>query len=167
MATKTKTQALGTCDHCLGPIPADLGHYTSKGKPRLYCSRLCQNTANSRAGSPARSRKARQRVRRGQWVNPATLNKPDPANIGAGVSRLRKKQVKAGTWRNPALTDEARAKLSRPRVHGDNPTLHSAMEKLRQGTSVSDLTDAEAEAQRAKWREANRRKSKKSRWRQK
>ena len=61
---------------------------------------------------------------------------------------MRKAEVEAGTWRNPALTDEAREKLSRPRKHADNPTLHSAIEKLRQGTPVADLTPAEQEAHR-------------------
>ena len=145
----SKTQPLGTCDHCLGPIPPDLGPYTSKGRPRLYCSIDCRNTGNSRAGAGIRSEKAKARVKRGEWTNPASITPPDPANIGAGVSRARRAEVEAGTWRNPALTDEAREKLSRPRKHGDDPILHSAIEKLKQGMKVSDLTDEEAEAHRA------------------
>ena len=159
-----KQRPLGICDHCGGPIPPD-EWYTSKGKSRLYCSRDCRNTANSRAGSPARSEKIRRRI-------------------------------KAGTWRNPALSDTARAKLSRPRKHSG--PLAQAIEKLGRGLAMADLTpeeqaayrqyqaelrqarrdeinaaarrryrqkqstltDEEREAQRAKWRAANRRRGK-------
>ena len=151
-----KTAPIGTCDLCGEPIPRE-EWYTSKGAPRLYCSRLCRNTANSRAGADIRGEKARERVARGEWVNPADINPPDPARIGAAVSRFRRAEVEAGTWRNPALSDEARAKLSRPRKHSG--ALHSALEKLKAGCSVSDLTDEEAEAHRAyrqKLRDARR-----------
>jgi hypothetical protein len=191
-----KVQPLGICDHCLGEIPADMGRYTSKGKPRLHCSRDCRNAANSQAGAAVRAKKARGRVARGEWQNPAELNPPSKEAQASGVSRARKAEVAAGTWRNPADSPEAREKLSRPRKHDDNPVLHRALEKLKSGT-VADLTDEEAEAhrvyrrnlgaahraefnareraryrrqqetmtdaereaQRAKWREANRRRA--------
>jgi hypothetical protein len=55
--------------------------------------------------------------------------------------------VEAGSWRNPALADQAREKLSRPRRHSG--VLHSAIEKLKQGAKVADLTPEEQEAHRA------------------
>ena len=119
--------------------------YTRRGIPTLYCSRACRNTANSRAGSAERARLARLRVAAGVWINPATINRPTLAVIGAAVRRTRLAQVAAGTWRNPALDDEARRKLSRPRKHGDNPVLHSTLEKLRQKV---ELTEEEWEAHR-------------------
>ena len=136
-----KQQPLGTCDLCLGPIPRD-EWYTRRG-PRLHCSPECKNAANSRAGAPIRSRKAKARVARGEWVNPASLNAPDPQNVSAGISRARKAEVKAGTWNNPALGERARQKLSRPRKH--HGPLHRAIEKLRNG-SMKDLTDVEHRA---------------------
>jgi hypothetical protein len=146
-----KQQPLGICDLCLGPIPRD-EWYTRRG-PRLHCSMDCKNTANSRAGASIRSRKVKRRVARGEWVNPASLNAPDPQNVSAGVSRARKAEVKAGTWKNPAITDKARAKLSRPRKHVG--ALHRAIEKLRHG-SMKDLTDVEHKAW-LKWRRNLRR----------
>jgi hypothetical protein len=192
-----KKQPVGICDHCLGEIPRRRW-YTSKGEPRLYCSRGCRNTANSRAGSAIRSEKAKQRVERSEWQNPAKLNPPDPAKVATGVSRARKREVEEGRWRNPALPDEARAKLSRPRKHSG--ALHRALEKLRQGYRVADLkpeeqkvhrayrkqlrdarrdeinayrrrryreqqarmTEEDREAQRAKWREQNRKRKNKN-----
>ncbi len=141
-----KTEPLGICDHCKGEIPHDLW-YTVKGTPRLHCNIQCRQTANSRVGSEIRSKKARQRVARGQWQNPREINPPDPARIAAGVSQARKREVKAGTWRNPALTDEARKKLSRPRKHSG--ALHRAIEKLKQGLKIADLTPEEVGAHRA------------------
>lgn len=137
-----KQQPLGICDLCLGPIPRG-EWYTTKGTPRLHCSTDCKNTSNSRAGASIRSRKAKRRVARGEWVNPASLNAPDPQNVSAGVSRARKAEVKAGTWLNPALAARARQKLSRPRkYHG---ALHRAIEKLNRG-SMKDLTPTEHRA---------------------
>ncbi len=69
--------------------------------------------------------------------------------MAEGVSETRKAEVETGTWRNPVLSDEAREKLSQPRVHDDNPVLHSALEKLTQGASISDLTPEEQEEHRA------------------
>ena len=67
MATKQKP--MGICDHCEGAIPPG-DWYTSHGKPRLYCSIDCRNTANSRNGTPARTAKLRQAVAEGCWQNP-------------------------------------------------------------------------------------------------
>jgi len=144
----SKTQPLGICDLCLGPIR---DWYTSKGRPRLYCSVDCRNTGNSRAGATIRSEKACERVRMGQWVNPALIHPPTPENIGAGVKQARLREVEAGAWRNPALDDEAREKLSRPRKHSG--VLHSAIEKLSRRLSVSELTPEEQEAHRLYRRE--------------
>jgi acyl-CoA reductase-like NAD-dependent aldehyde dehydrogenase len=55
--------------------------------------------------------------------------------------------VAAGRWRNPALTDAARAKLSRPRRH--TGALHNALEKLKRGLRVADLTAEQQDAHRA------------------
>lgn len=141
----TKQQSIGTCDHCRGPIARD-EWYTSKGKPRLYCCRDCRNTANSRAGAAERGRQARERVKRGEWQNPAELNPPDPAKVSAGISRSKKAAVERGEWVNPALNDDARAKLSRPRKH--DGALASAIERLSAGETMQDLTDAEVIAYR-------------------
>ena len=191
-----KQKPLGICDLCGGEIPPHLGEYTSKGQPRLYCSRDCRNTANSRAGSPERARKARQRVARGEWQNPAKLNPPTGEEQAHRARLGRRREVEAGTWRNPALDNAARKKLSRPRKHSG--PLHQAIEKLSRGQKMADLTPEEQqahrryraklraarrdevnawhrryyhkrqaemtaeerEAQRAKWRKANRRRSK-------
>jgi len=171
-----KTAPLGICDLCGAQMP---NPYTSKGKPRRYCSRQCRNTANSRAGNAERVRKLRASIAAGEWVNPRTVNPPDPAKLAAASRRIRLREVRNGTWRNPAMSDEARAKLSRPRKH-DGP-LAAAIEKLRRpGASVADLTPEERDAhaayrralyaarraaqtpeqreeQRRKWREAWRR----------
>ncbi len=143
-----KTQPLGICDHCLGEIPVDMGLYTSKGKPRLFCCRDCRNAANSQAGAPIRSRKARERVERGDWQNPHHLTPPTQMEQARRARLGRKREVTAGTWRNPADSPEAREKLSRPRKHGDNPVLHRALEKLKAGQKISDLTSEEAGAHR-------------------
>lgn len=134
-----KEQPLGICDHCLGKIPRKRW-YTSKGKPRRYCCRDCRNTANSRAGAQARSEKAKARVARGEWQNPASINPPSPTVLSQRISCLRQQEVAAGTWRNPALGAAAREKLSRPRKYSGD--LHSAIEKLKRG-KMSDLTEAE------------------------
>ena len=148
-----KRLPLGICDHCRAEIPEEIGNYTSKGKPRRYCSRNCQNTANSQAGADIRGQKVKQRMARGEWQNPAKLSPPTGKEQARRARLGRKREVEAGTWRNPALTDEAREKLSRPRKHGDNPALHSAMEKLRQGYRVNQLTPEEQSAHRTYRRE--------------
>jgi DNA-binding transcriptional regulator YiaG len=73
-----------------------------------------------------------------------------------GQARAEQHQaaLDAGTWVNPADAPGAREKLSRPRVHTDNPDLHRAMEKLSQGLGMAELTNAEAETYRAYRRES-------------
>jgi hypothetical protein len=141
-----KLQAVGVCDHCLGPIPPK-EWYTRRG-PRLYCSLECRQTANSRAGNPIRVEKIRERMKRGEWRNPSHIRPPTPAEQSHRARLGRKREVAAGTWRNPARDDAARAKLSRPRRH--EGALHSAIEKLGRGLSMADLTDEEAAAYRAR-----------------
>lgn len=136
-----KTEPIGICDLCKQEVAAP---YTSKGKPRRYCSVDCKNTANSRAGSEIRAAKARQRVKEGRWQNPAKLNPPSPAEQGERSRKGRLKEVTEGRWRNPALSDEARAKLSRPRKHSG--PLHSAHEQLKQGKRLPELTPEERAA---------------------
>jgi DNA-binding transcriptional regulator YiaG len=149
-----KTAPIGICDFCGEDFSPDVSHYTSKGKPRFHCSHECRNTANSRAGADIRAEKMQARVRRGEWQNPSPLTRDDATDaeiaffqrrVSAGMSEARKREVREGRWRNPALGAEARRKLSRPRKHGDNPVLHSAIEKLHGGT-MDDLTPEEREA---------------------
>jgi len=140
----TKTAPLGICDHCEQPIPR--GDWrTSKGAPRRYCSRECRNTANSRAGNEIRTQKIRERVAKGEWVNPIEIAPPTPEEQGRRARLGRQREVEAETWRNPALPPAAKDKLSRPRKHDGD--LHSAIEKLRRGT-MADLTQTEADAYR-------------------
>jgi hypothetical protein len=73
---------------------------------------------------------------------------------GAARAQQQLEEIEAGTWQNPADAPGAQEKLSRSRRHADNPLLHWAFEKLKQGLSVSDLTEAEAEAH---WRYGRRR----------
>lgn len=141
-----KIAPLGICDHCGGPIPRNRW-YTSKGKPRLYCTLTCRNTANSHNGEPIRYQKMMDRIHRGAWTNPAKLHPPTSADQAARARKGRLREVAARTWRNPALAEAARRKLSRPRKHtGD---LANAIQKLDQGLSVSDLTPGEAAAHRS------------------
>lgn len=158
-----KTAPLGICDLCGETFPAGVSLYTKRG-PRRYCSIECRNTANSRDGAEIRARKARERVARGEWENPSPFVREDATEaerhlarrkIGQGVTRRRRAEVRAGIWRNPALDDAAREKLSRPRAHADNPALHRAIERLRTGDKMSDLTIEEADAYRT-WRRALR-----------
>lgn len=150
-----KTQPIGTCDHCLGPIPP--GQWRTRRGPRLYCSLECRNTANSRAGNPVRVQKLRQAVQTGTWQNPAKLRPPTPEEQSARSRKGRLREVAEGRWRNPALTPAARAKLSRPRKHSG--PLASAIERLKTGVSMSGLTIEEADAYRsyARQRRAARR----------
>lgn len=142
-----KTAPIGVCDLCAGVIKAD-EWFTRRG-PRRYCCVDCKNTANSRAGAPIRSDKAKERIASGQWQNPR--EKMTPEQISETQSRAsrttRMREVEEGRWRNPALADEAREKLSRPRKH--TGALHSAIEKLRAGVRMSDMTEAEQDAYRA------------------
>ena len=163
------------CELCGEPVDSlGLGLYTSKRKRRRFCSRDCRNTANSRTGNEVRTKKLMQRIEAGDWQNPAALNPPNPVNISKGVRRVRRQEVAKGRWRNPALTPEARKKLSRPRKH--KGVLHNAIEKLKQGLKMDDLTAEEAESYRTyrrkiyadnrteyqrKWRESYRKRKKK------
>ena len=140
-----KQKPIGICDLCLGPIPRADWH-TSKGHLRLYCSVDCRNTANSRNGNPVRIEKLRKHVARGEWQNPAKLHPPTPEEQAARARKGRLREVAVGAWRNPALDDAARQKLSRPRKH--TGPLHSAIEKLKRGLSVVELTFEEQTAHR-------------------
>lgn len=142
-----KVQPIGICDLCLQSIPSHLGNYTSKGAPRLHCSRECRNTANSRAGAPIISQKTRARIERGEWANPAELNPPDPKVVTEGIREARLREVQEGRWRNPGLTPEAREINSRPHKHSG--ALAEAIERLNAGASTSDLTPEQQEAHRA------------------
>lgn len=139
-----KTAPLGVCDLCGLFLPDP---YTSKGTPRRYCSRECRNTANSRAGSAERSRKAKARVAAGEWQNPMRLRPPTSQEQATRARRGRLAEVAAGNWRNPALSPAARAKLSRPRLHSGR--LAEAIERLRVGARMTDLTPDQADAYRA------------------
>lgn len=149
-----KTERLGICDLCKGAIRPAFW-YTSKGKPRRYCSRDCRNTANSRAGAAIRATKQKDRVAAGEWQNPHILRPPTPAEQSHRAALGRRREVEAGTWRNPALTDEARAKLSKPRKHSG--ALAGAIEKLGAGAKLADLTIEEQDAHRAYRREQQKR----------
>lgn len=146
MMMADKIQPIGVCDHCLGPIDPRQW-YTSKRKPRLYCSITCKNTAISRAyAAPVNRERMLAQIRDGSWVNPQVAP-PSPAEQSRRARLGRLREVAAGTWRNPGLTPEARAVNTLPHKHtGD---LASAIEKLKAGAHVSDLTPAEADAHRA------------------
>jgi hypothetical protein len=146
-----KVKPLGICDNCSGEIRD--GWYTSKHRPRRYCSRDCRNAGNSRAGAPVRSAKAKRRVAAGVWVNPLNLETPEQRReharkAGQATARQHRAALADGTWRNPALSNDARAKLSRPRTI-DDPVLHRAQERLNAGEHMRDLTPEEREAYRA------------------
>lgn len=143
-----KQRPVGICDLCGGPIPP--GQWYTKRGPRLHCSLDCRNTANSRAGAPIRADKARQRVERGEWVSPRALMTPEEiSRVNSIAARKgRRREIEEGRWRSPAMAPEARQKLSRPRKHGDNPALHSALEKFKQGLTIADMTPEEQEAHR-------------------
>lgn len=145
-----KIQPIGICDCCLQPIPPDQGNWTSKGKPRLYCSIQCRNTGNSRAGNEVRTTKLHERVLLGEWVNPATIRPPTPEEQSARSRKGRLREVEEGTWRNPGLTPEAREINSLPHKH--TGALASAIEKLKK-MKMADLTPEEQEAYRAHARE--------------
>lgn len=153
-----KVQPLGICDYCGGPINQDW--YTSHGKPRRYCSVDCRNAGNSRAGAPIRSTKAKQRIAEGRWVNPRTQMTPEQTHAAASrtARTIRLREVREGRWRNPALSPEARAKLSRPRKL--TGVLHQALERIRTGAHIADLSPQQRAAYRlykheawARWRE--------------
>lgn len=153
-----KRAPLGICDLCGAQMP---DAYTAKGRPRLYCSRECRNTSNSRAGAASRTRKLHERIAAGSWVNPAMLRPPTSAEQAARARKGRLREVAAGVWRNPALGEAARAKLSRPRKHSG--ALAEAMERLKQpGVGMADLTPPQQDAYRAYAREMQSRR--RARW---
>ncbi len=130
-----------------------LGYWTTKGRPRRFCSLECRQSNNSREGTPIRTALTRERIKAGTWENPVNFTTPEQrreyGKLGGEVrAETLRAEVEAGTWQNPADAPGAREKLSRPRKYADNPVLHSAIEKLGQGYSVSDLTSEEAEAHR-------------------
>ncbi len=137
-----KTRAVGICDFCGGSIPP-AEWYTTKGRPRLYCSIECRNTANSRAGNTKRIAKARERVARGQWRNPAPPETYSSEEQSRRARLGRQREVAEGRWRNPALSTEARQKLSRPRTHADNLQLHAILARLTRGEPLAEMTPEE------------------------
>lgn len=153
---KDKTAPVGVCDHCGGKIHPD-DWYTHRGA-RRYCCTDCKNTANSRAGAPIRSDKAKERVAAGVWQNPRDLMTPEEIHLAQSHAsrKARLREVREGRWRNPALSDEAREKLSKPRKH--TGILHRVIEKLR-GGSLRDLTPDERAAHDAWRRDLKARKS--------
>lgn len=144
-----KTAPLGICDLCGDEIPDP---YTSKGKPRRYCSVACKNTGNSREGNKSRIRKQNERIAKGLWQNPMTIRPPTSFEQSARARRGRLREVVAGTWRNPGLTPAARAKNSEPHKHSG--ALAEAIEALKHG-KMTDLTPEQADAYRAYAREKN------------
>jgi len=128
----TKRAPIGICDQCGGRIPA-AEHYTSKGRPRLHCSLECKQTANSRAGAPIRSRKAKERVRAGTWRNPRSGMTPE--HISEAQSRASRKarlrEVAEGRWRNPALLARAIEKASAGGMAALTPAEHRAYLRWR------------------------------------
>jgi hypothetical protein len=142
-----KTAPVGICDHCAGPIHPD-EWFTRRG-PRRYCCIDCRNTANSRNGNPVRTAKLRESVAAGAWHNPRERMTPEQISaVQSHASRAgRLREVREGRWRNPALDAAAREKLSRPRKHAG--ALHIAIERIRAGAHVADLTIDEQAAYRA------------------
>lgn len=165
-----KKRPLGICDLCEGLIHQK-EWYTSKGNPRLYCSRDCMNAANSRKGAPIRSAKQIEHIKNGEWRNPAKIRPPTSEEQSARSRKGRLREVAEGRWRNPALTPEAREKLSKPRKH--TGALASAIEKLHI-MHMSELTEEEQEAfrsySRSLWRQGSDsetvREKRRARWRE-
>lgn len=142
----TKLKPIGICDHCLGPIAPEQW-YTSKRKPRQFCCRQCRNTAIARRyAAPVNRERMLAQVADGSWVNPQPTP-PTPAEQARRARLGRMREVAAGTWRNPGLTPEARAINSQPEKH--TGALAAAIEKLKRGASVRDLTPEEQDAHRA------------------
>ena len=149
-------KTIGICEFCGGAIPREKW-YTTKGKPRRFCSVVCKNTFLSRNhAAPVNSKRMRAQVADGTWKNPALLNPPGPKEQArrARIGRLR--EVAAGTWRNPGLTPEAREINSRPSKHSG--PLAEAIESLRKTGKMASLTPAQADAYRAYRRQLHRKK---------
>lgn len=143
----TKTAPLGICDLCGNATPTP---YTSKGKPRRYCSVDCRNTGNSREGNPERIRKQNKRIERGEWVNPASIRPPTSAEQADRARKGRLREIAEGRFRLPGQSPEAKAKNSEPHKHSG--ALAEAIERLKHG-KMSDLTAEQADAYRAYSRE--------------
>ena len=96
------------CELCGEDVDAHgMGYYTTKGKPRRFCSDWCKATRNNRVGAPIRSPKARRRVKAGTWQNPAEHHTPESLRAaslaGAAVRREQHRAaLEAGNWQNPA-----------------------------------------------------------------
>ena len=141
-----KTQPLGICDHCLGPIKPD-EWYTRRG-PRRYCSIECRNTGNSREGEPVRHAKLMERIEAGEWKPPQAFMTPDEISArqakASRTSRLR--EVKQGRWRNPGTTPRARhINSAKQQVRFTDP---AERERISQAHLTRPLADARSNASR-------------------
>ena len=85
MSKPEKVAPVGTCDYCGKGIPVG-EWWTSKGRPRLHCSLECRQAANSRK-MENRAEWMRERIECGDWVNPATINKPTSETISKNSRR--------------------------------------------------------------------------------
>lgn len=144
MSKPEKIAAIGICDFCGKNIPTG-EWWTSKGRPRLHCCIECRQAANSRK-MENRSEWMRSRIEDGEWVNPATINRPSSEVISKNSRAARLREVEEGRWRNPGQTSEAREKNSEPHKH--TGVLASAIEKLRTTGKTSELSPEEQEAHR-------------------
>lgn len=102
---------------------------------------------NSRSGAPVRRQKAIERVASGQWQNPARIRPPTSIEQAERARKGRLREVAEGRWRNPGLNPQAQEINSRPHKHSG--ALASAIEKLKAGARVADLSQDEQEAHRA------------------
>lgn len=85
-----------------------------------------------------------ERIDSGEWVNPASINRPSSETISKNSRAARLREVDAGTWRNPGQTEEAKIINSLPHKH--TGALASAIEKIGKGVSSADLTSEERAA---------------------
>lgn len=137
-----KTNPIGICDYC-GEAILD-SWYTTAGTPRLYCCDHCKGKGISRVTRFAISRKAKERVANGTWVNPAVVNPPSPVRIGEGVRRAALRKVAEDEAADPALAHAARRVLAiRQRK---DATLRRALDKVERRVPTADLTPAELDA---------------------
>lgn len=94
MSKPEKVAPVGTCDYCGKGIPVG-EWWTSKGRPRLHCSLECRQAANSRK-MENRAEWMRERIESGDWVNPATINKPTSETISKNSRAARLREVEEG-----------------------------------------------------------------------
>lgn len=144
MSKPEKTAPLGICDYCGKGIPQEYW-WTSKGRPRLHCCLECRQAANSRK-MENRSEWMHQRIDSGEWTNPASINRPSHETLSKNSRVARLREVDEGRWRNPGLTPEALEINSLPHKHSG--PLADAIEKLRLGVKLRDLSTEEQEAHR-------------------